>query len=192
MGISDFKKAIYGRKNKTKQDPYAWIFPIDDDIFWTNGCFLVKDDPNLKEYFGTYLLSRLIESDEGKKVYFLDGDKSRIAIVGDDEITKKPFSIASELINLNLDRYRKFLYLPQNNRISTQRDGDIYYIFGSNKPQLFNSEYFDYLEEITHDEILISSPPSSLFFIKDNEVNGVLAPRVISEEEWDSFPNFMK
>jgi len=146
MSISGLRKVI--KENELYNN---FIFPFGNSIIFTNKQILVRDDPNLIEYFGNFLLSKLIKDGsacnlgvEGSKIKFL-GEKQP-----PDRESVKSY-LEADITNIILLDPTKKLRV-QKGEIETYelpKDGVV--------TSVVNRLYFDYLTSVGYDQVGVTS-----------------------------------
>jgi len=167
---------ISGLINVIKENEFMYnarIFPFENSIIFTDKHILVRDDPNLREYFGDFLLNELTKEGSaylfeigGKRIKFLskvkppDNDAVKMYLEADVtklellDLTKK-----SEGVTQGIESYN----------IPNMKGKTI---------GVVNKLYFDYLSSIGYEEISanVLTKPSIIYFIQDKKIKSVCMP----------------
>lgn len=172
---------------KDQRNMEGYLFSMDDDsLVWTDGrIILVRNDPNIKGYFGEYILDRFVERGKLYTIDFIQKYNS-LVIRGerDDSYSQSIINKSSEWFN---DKSKDFMKLKvPDNRVMQDISGAILYCFpieGVRDITRVNKYYFDYLEDIGFDELQLRQ---YIHFLKNGETFGILAPfPSLSDEEND-------
>ena len=170
MTISNLVKVI--KENESSHNTF--IFPWGDSIIFTNGHILVRNDPNLKEYFGDFPLSKLTKDGYACN---LGVESGRIKFLGergspDNDLAKK--LLEADLTKLDL--------LDPNKKLEGETSGIRGYTLSKDDKiiNVVTKLYFDYLSSVGYDAIGadLAKEYNPIYFIQNNKVRSVCMPRV--------------
>ncbi len=167
MPLEDFKRVL----RKEKKDNL--VFSFENSNFFSNYKLIVKDDPNLKEYFGDFLL-------EKAKVFGFGIKKGRIKFLGEEEVGSYFWKTLKEIFEESKN-YKK-VTVPE--RIIEGRHysgyGKVYIeracglSVENGSFVVVDKDYLDYLDSVGYDGMRLLENSKLIQFTRDNKTIATL------------------
>ena len=168
MSISGLINVI--KENESSKD--ISIFPFEHSIIFTNGHFLVRNDPNLSTYFGSFLLDRLLRD---SSAYILGVERGRIKFLYERQ-PPEPDRVKQYL---EVD-VTKLELLDPTEKLEGETHGMKSYTLSKNGRiiSVVRKLYFDYLSSISYDVIGadLRTGDHPIYFKQDKRIRSVCMP----------------
>ena len=142
------RNPLFAFEKMVRKGSPSYLLRDGRNVIWTNMRFIVENDPILMEYFGQFVLEKVLE--EGK-AHSLNINRGRVQI----DSPRLGFDINNVRRILSIDfEHCVELKFPRDPIYIRESDIDCYCLLGEKKPIIINKAYFDYLSNLFQNDFL--------------------------------------
>jgi hypothetical protein len=165
----------------SEKDRTSYIMAYEEDVYWTNGVMLVKNDPNINNYFGDYTLDKILEKN---KTYHLKNNGNFINIA--NEYLYGPLNDAAKnILNKKFEDLKLLKYPEKDLRNKLHANGlkqgisfPFIELITSDRGYglCLNEKYFDYIMSLTKpsENIYFDRAMRCTYFAQDDKLFAAL------------------